>query len=234
MSAIDLLLRLRRSLAEMLGSDRYSHQALNELDRKLRKYIDYEDGVFVEAGANDGISQSNTYWFERFRGWRGVLIEGVPRLADACRRNRPNARVYNAALVGDPSVTRVAMRTAHLMSLVSGAFGSRASDDEHLRKGAEVQRLRPGEMEEVEVPARTLTSILAEVAPLRLDLLSLDVEGYEAEALRGLDLNRFRPRYVLVEVRSLPEIDALLGRFYDRVDQLSHHDYLYALKDNVC
>lgn len=52
-------------------------------------------------------------------------------------------------------------------------------------------------------PARTLTSLLSEVsAPLNFDLLSLDVEGNELAVLRGLDFSRYKPRWILVEVRS--------------------------------
>lgn len=38
---------------------------LNELDRKIEKYMDYDNGFYVELGANDGIRQSNTYYFEK-------------------------------------------------------------------------------------------------------------------------------------------------------------------------
>jgi FkbM family methyltransferase len=223
--------RLRRRVAEAFGSDRYSHLALNDLDRKLSRYLDYRDGFFVEAGANDGLSQSNTYWFERFRGWRGVLVEGVPELAAACQRNRPGCVVLNSALVADGSITQVTMKTASLMSVVAGAFGSVEAEERHLQRGVAVQGLQPGAVGEVTVAARTLTSILEDVAPSRFDLLSLDVEGYEPQALKGLDLRRFSPRFILVEARSLSEMDELLQPMYRRVDQLSHHDYLYSLAD---
>ena len=38
--------------------------ALNDLDRKLEKYLDYQNGFFVELGANDGFTQSNTLFLE--------------------------------------------------------------------------------------------------------------------------------------------------------------------------
>lgn len=222
--------RIRRQVAEALGSDRYSHLGLDGLDRKLARYLDLHDGFFVEAGANDGLRQSNTYWFEKFRNWRGVLVEGVPELARACRQNRPHSRVFEVALVGDEATEHVTMQTANLMSVVEGAFASLEADAAHVQRGAAVQRLAPAEVRSIRVPARTLTSVLAEVRPARFDLLSLDVEGFELEVLRGLDLARFTPRYILVEARAVAAIDAALTATHQRVDQLSHHDYLYTVR----
>ena len=50
---------------------------LNNLDLKLEKYLNYNNGFFIELGANDGISQSNTYYFEKNKNWNGVLIEPI-------------------------------------------------------------------------------------------------------------------------------------------------------------
>jgi FkbM family methyltransferase len=221
--------RIKRVVHEAFGSDRYSRYAINDLDRKLRRYLDVRGGYFIEAGANDGLSQSNTYWFERFRGWRGLLVEGVPELAAAARRNRPKATVVNAALVADASTTYVTMKNVNLTSIVRGARGSDAEDEAYARKGAASQD--GVAVRDVEVPARTLTSILDEVRPPRIDLLSLDVEGYEVEALKGLDLSRYRPRYLLVEAYALADVDSVLAGAYERIEQMSELDQLYRSRD---
>ena len=41
------------------------YYALNGLDKKLEKYLNYNNGFFIELGANDGITQSNTYFYEK-------------------------------------------------------------------------------------------------------------------------------------------------------------------------
>ena len=52
--------------------------ARDELDKQLEQYVNYDNGFFVELGANDGFSQSNSLYFEIKRNWRGVLIEPTP------------------------------------------------------------------------------------------------------------------------------------------------------------
>ena len=91
--------RMRRRRLEARGDYSRSSPALYDMDRRLAAHIDLAPGFFVEAGANDGYHQSNTYRLERVHGWRGVLVEPVPSLYRAARRERPAAQVFNCALV---------------------------------------------------------------------------------------------------------------------------------------
>lgn len=201
--------------------------ALNELDLKLRQWIDFRRGFFIEAGANDGVTQSNTLFYERFRGWRGLLIEPIPDLAARCRKNRRRSIVENCALVADSvAQPQVAMRFCNLMSLVKGAMTADA-EQQHIEKGSSIQKV---ESYELTVPARTLTEILDEHRIKRVDFFSLDVEGYELEVLRGLDFTRHRPRFLLVETRDRAALEAHIGPHYETVAELSHHDVLYRAK----
>ena len=61
----------------------------------------------------------------------------------------------------------------------------------------------------------------------QIDLLSLDVEGFELQVLKGLDLERHGPTWMLIEARYRDEIDSFLGTVYEVVDELSYHDVLY-------
>ena len=52
----------------------------------------------------------------------------------------------------------------------------------------------------IEISVTTLDKILDGVNVKNIDLLSLDVEGYEFEVLKGLNLNKYRPTYLLIEI----------------------------------
>jgi FkbM family methyltransferase len=198
---------------------------LDSLDLRIAMHVKRSGGFFVEAGANDGITQSNTLFFARYRGWRGLLVEPVPELARRCRAHRPDSVVEQVALVGpDHPGPTATMRYANLMSLVQGARGSDAADREHVARGEELQGV---ESYELEVPARTLSAVLDVHGVRDVDLLCLDLEGFEPAALAGLDLARHRPAWILVEVWDRPAVDRLLEGAYDVAAVLSERDVLY-------
>ena len=200
-------------------------RGLNGLDLKLLDYLERRDGFFIEAGGNDGVNQSNSFILENEFGWKGMLIEPVPSLAEKCRQNRPRCIVESSALVAsDYSGKSVEMRYCNLMSLVKGAMGSETADDEHIRKGCECEKI---ESFTQIVPAATLSSFIDKNRINHIDLLSLDVEGYEAQALQGLDFDRHAPDFILVEARFLKDVDRVLLPHYVKVATLSYHDVLY-------
>ena len=59
-------------------------------------------GFFIECGALDGETRSNTLFFERFRNWTGLLIEADPiNYQQVLSRNRKAYVVPSCAAVTD-------------------------------------------------------------------------------------------------------------------------------------
>lgn len=207
--------------------------AIKDLDRKLEKYLNFDEGFFIEAGANDGYFQSNTYFLEKKRRWSGVLVEGIPELFEKARMQRKKSVVYNCALVSnkfpDPTVT---MHYANLMSVVEGSLRDKEEQEKHIKRGLCSQPEK--QSYSVTVPARTLESVLDECSRLpNIDFFSLDVEGLELDVLKGINLSRYRPKYILVEARFFGEVNSFLeSHCYKMIDKLSHHDYLYRAEES--
>ncbi len=226
--------RARRLAAEARGDFSLSRPALYGMAGRLDRHLNHDGGFFVEAGANDGFDQSNTYHLERERGWHGLLVEPVPELCRLAAIERPGSRVINCALVATgEDGGEVEIRYGGLRSVIAGSHGSDAADRAWVEPAFE---LGLEEEYRVSVPARTLSSLLDELGESEVDLLSLDVEGYEPQVLAGLDLDRHAPRFVLVEVmdRAARErVEAALGERYVAVEQLSPFDVLYARRDQA-
>jgi len=238
MSAADAMRRLGRAPAALAalverrrppqGERLVSYAARDAkgipLDLRLGHLLDWREGFFIEAGANDGLFQSNTALLEKSFGWSGILVEPAPLAFSRCRRNR-RARVYNCALVAHDYTTETV--TGDFDGYPMGSVGG----DRLGRKNA------------FEVPARTLQSILDENGVSHVDFLSLDTEGYEFEVLRGCNFSRVSFGYMLIElspdnhaqtVRYLEEIGyELIANYsnYNRADNPewdgTHNDYLF-------
>lgn len=218
---------LKRLLKRLL---RGRYHGLNGLDRKMEAYVGYDGGYFVELGANDGVSQSNTLYFEKYRHWKGLLVEPAPHKYQLCRANRsPDTVVQCAACVSfgyREEFVRIAY--SNLMSAPLGLDSDIADPRAHARSGQAFL----GQAEQVieyGAVARTLQDLLREAgAPATIDFLSLDVEGAELEVLQGVDHAAYRFKFILVECRDFDRMrDFLVPAGYTFVEKLSEHDYLF-------
>jgi len=164
-------------------------------------------GYFVDVGAFDGRYVSNTYAFE-LMGWKGICIEPHPVSYDILSSLR-SAICLNVACVADETTKSVTLFMEKL-GFLSGLLEDRQDD---VKRRYEKRGLEFDGFETVSVPATTLNNILSEHLPrgaaAEISFLSLDVEGTELDVLRGLDLNTYRPRVLLIETNSAPEREAL-------------------------
>jgi FkbM family methyltransferase len=202
--------------------------ALNELDRQVEKYLPGRNLTFVELGANDGISQSNTLFFEIYKGWRGVLIEPSPPNFHSLVKNRSRANsFFNCACVGfDYKEQSVDLIFSNLMTIPLIENSDVVNPLEHARQG---EIYWGGTSYLFSAPAKTLNSILHQSCiESRIDFLSLDVEGGELSVLQGLDHDTFRFNYILVESRDFSRIrDFLESQRYEFIQKFSEHDYFF-------
>lgn len=203
-------------------------KSLNQLDDVIQKYLNIQGGTFIEVGANNGVIQSNTYYLEVCKGWRGLLIEPVERLYKECVWNRPKSIVLQRALVSVEYENKyVTIHDSNLMSIVQSGDVLSDAEQAHLARGREVQGLENSPQSQV--VAETLSSVIERLGEFeRVDLFSLDVEGFELEVLKGIDFSRHRPQYILVETAKFEAVCELLEfDGYEFLEKCSHHDFVF-------
>lgn len=147
---------------------------------------------YLDVGAHHAAFLSNTYYFYR-KGSRGVLVEPDPRLSAALKKARPRDTV-EALGVGDG---RAKSATLHLMS--TPALNTLSASE---AKGYEKGRRHLGEQsirDRVEVPLMSLNELMQKHFSDGVDLLSIDIEGFDLQALSAMDFKRHRPGIVVAE-----------------------------------
>jgi FkbM family methyltransferase len=138
-------------------------------------------GYFVEFGATDGVSLSNTFMLESHFGWTGILAEPAPSWHAALRANRTAA--IDTDCVWHTTGEHLDFAVADDRTLSSlMAFRDR---DQHqpLRANAATTTVR----------TVSLNDLLDRYdAPQYIDFLSVDTEGSECDILQAVDFTRYR------------------------------------------
>ncbi len=174
--------------------------SLNNLDEKLLKYLNFNNGFFIEAGANDGISQSNTLMYEQKFNWSGLLVEPSFIKYEECKKNRPNCIVENYALVNENYKEKTIYGDFDYFEKHQSLCGQITRKEEYFDDDLKWNLDEKNKNSKIiEVPCATLNSILEKHNILHIDFFSLDVEGYEIEVLNGFNVQKYKPKYFLIE-----------------------------------
>lgn len=157
-------------------------------------FKDKKHGICVEVGANDGVNDSTSYFFEKL-GWNCILVEPNP---DLCRQIRSvrSATLYEYAASNSSRVT--ALYIAEGAERSHGV--STISDDKEVHNRIKNYGFscRP-----VVVQTKTLDEMLQDVQiNAAIDFISIDVEGHELEVLEGFSIEKWKPTVILVEDNS--------------------------------
>jgi FkbM family methyltransferase len=151
-----------------------------------RVFAGRRTGFYVDVGAADPVNLSVTKWFYDL-GWHGLNIEPNRHLFDRLAADRP--RDVNLCCGAGAATFEAEFFQPDIAELSS--FDARVQNSA-LKQGV------PGSTQKIAV--RPLTAILNQHCPNQaIDFLKIDVEGWEAEVLKGLDLRQYRPIVMIIE-----------------------------------
>jgi FkbM family methyltransferase len=180
-----------------IDGSRYTTPATCQIPNLAEIYTQHlgfrRDGVFVEVGAFDGEYVSNTSNLADL-GWQGYYIEPVPEHAAACRARHarnPHTKVFELAISDHPGTAEI---------FVGGPLSTMSAQALELFQSFPwAQGFHTGRKVVVEQITLDQFLIANNIAP-GFDVLSIDVEGFELNVMRGFDLARWAPRLAIVEL----------------------------------
>ena len=142
-------------------------------------------GFFVEFGATDGLSLSNTSLLESEYAWNGILAEPARKWHDTLKANR--RCIIDTRCVFKATGLQLDFTETPIGEL--STISSFIHSDEHQRSGTHYN-----------VSTISLLDLLIEHhAPQEIDYLSIDTEGSELEILRDFDFSRYQINLISVE-----------------------------------
>jgi FkbM family methyltransferase len=184
----------------MIKEKQTANHAEGDVDKIIRQrfFPQQNFGVFVEVGAaNPGyLSISALY---RSLGWSVIAIEPNPSFCELHRKRGYDVLEYACGDHDEDGVDFCVVdshRAGYEMGEISfESFSSLAIKESYAKLSHDL------DIRKIKVNMRRLDTILAThaVGVERIDILSVDVEGWELEVLTGLNFNKYNPRVLVIE-----------------------------------
>ncbi len=177
------------------------------------EYILGEIKKFIDIGANDGISVSNTFLFA-LKGARGLSFEPVKKIY----RQLTSLYSFNSKIkcfqigLSDRKGFLEIRQDGLLSSFVETEdIGCKKLLDKYSNKNASIDK----------VPIDTLQNILVQYSEFKeVDFVSLDVEGHELNVLKGIDFSNFNTKCFVIETHGKNQESDWLHKDYQLIDDL--------------
>jgi len=145
-----------------------------------------KNGIFVDVGANDGISINNTLYFEKYNNWTGINIEPIKSVFQKLSINRPNCININCAVSNFNGETDFICNTGYT-EMISGIKDN--YDPRHLNRLERENNMMNSSTNIIKINTKKLETILYENNITHINYLSIDVEGAEFEVIKSINFN---------------------------------------------
>lgn len=191
-AAITNLLEAGNTPQQYYPKPSYSQEGEDSvLDRIMNQQ---ENGFYVDVGAHHPVRFSNTYRFYQ-KGWCGINIDPLPASSELFDVMRPRDINLEVAI----STRAETQSMATYLMFNEPAYNSLSFD-----KIADIAQIEGVTLEQkIDVPIRTLNSVLEEHAQQvdKIDFINIDVELAEIEVLESINLERWHPEFIVIEMK---------------------------------
>lgn len=181
-------------------------------------------GTYLECGANDGKTDSISYFFEKRFNWRGILIEPQHQLMMKCRENRAGDNIFIEKGLSDKE--ELIEMTIPEDNLDNGSFALSEDHIKQLKKDGFGKSFRTDIIEVI-----TYNNVIEQHGIKNIDLAIIDVEGYENKVLKSIMKSKVLPQVIVAEYdwSDLKELNKIVKRKYNILKQFDN-DIVYIRK----
>lgn len=184
---------------------------------------DINEGFFIDVGCNEPIAYSNTFGLY-LKGWKGINIDANKVLIDKYKTLRSEDININAAVSDTIQEVEFHISSNHTVSTISKETLNVWNKHWEF---TETQRMK----------TQTLDNIIEDYVPenQKIHLLSVDVEGHDFNVLKSINLNKYRPYLIVIELFNLQLkevakheiVDYLQSNNYDLVAYATNNAYFW-------
>lgn len=206
------------TLENFIISNTYQLPKYSQLQQDLvAEYIasvnQKQERFFVEFGASDGITYSNTFLLEKFFGWKGLLAEPGKKWHDQLLENRTSTIEKRC----------VWSHSGHSLEFAESREGEYSTIKEFMSSDLhENQRLKS---KIYNVPTISLNDLLTEhKVPKNINYLSIDTEGSEFDILRTFHIEKYEIDFITIEHNYTKNRDSIY-------EYLTNNGFLRILED---
>lgn len=182
-------------------------------------------GIYVDVGAHHPFRFSNTCLLHQ-KGWKGVNIDAMPGSMRLFNRFRPADVNLEAGISATPSTLEFFIFAEPALNTFDPALAQQRQD-----MGWKLASTRA-------VPCMPLAQVLQDALPRlgadQIDLLTIDVEGFDLDVLRSNDWRQFQPSVIAIEILDKDMTGVLasdVGRYCDSIGYTPfaklHHTVLF-------
>jgi FkbM family methyltransferase len=180
--------------------EREAYHSLNfDLATVANTILSTSDTFFIQIGANDGVSGDPIREYVLKYQWRGILMEPLPEPFSLLRANYSNNRhlfLENAAISDENGTGTIYIDTTDRTPLASVTPGRNALSKRRI-------------LDEVTVSCLTVNTLLKKYKVNKIDLIQIDVEGYDYKVLSQFDLDKYSTKAINMEFYCLPITERL-------------------------
>ena len=177
------------------------------------------NGVCIEIGAYDGISLSNTYYFEK-KGWRALCIEPISSAFEKCKKQRKECIQCCVSSADTEDKPFTIFHLNDNLCAISSLEPDQRLIQSHKNLITNVSTCM--------VKVRSLSSLLQEINfPKNIDFISIDTENTELDVLKGIDLNVYNVKLFVVENNfNEPFCEDYLKQYgYKKIHRIAVNDF---------